>query len=62
MTCGPCAHKVTTNPELAARQLNELKQMTMQSLDELRDLIGTLSPSLLEDLGRVAALQPGPPT
>lgn len=51
------SESVRTNPELASRQLNELKKMTMQSLDDLRDLIGNLRPSLLDDLGLVPALQ-----
>ncbi len=45
------------NPALAAAQLTELKTMSTQALQELRDLIGDLRPSLLDDLGLVPALQ-----
>jgi signal transduction histidine kinase len=45
------------NPQLAAAQLTELKTMSSQALRELRDLIGDLRPSLLDDLGLVPALQ-----
>ena len=45
------------NPVLAAAQLTELKTMSTQALQELRDLIGDLRPSLLDDLGLVPALQ-----
>lgn len=51
------SESVRINPELASRQLRELKKMTMQSLDDLRDLIGNLRPSVLDDLGLVPALQ-----
>jgi len=42
---------------LASSQLAELKVMSTQALQELRDLIGDLRPSLLDDLGLVPALQ-----
>ncbi len=45
------------NPTLAAAQLAELKTMSTQALQELRDLIVDLRPSLLDDLGLVPALQ-----
>lgn len=45
------------NPALAAAQLTELKVMSTQALQELRDLIVDLRPSLLDDLGLVPALQ-----
>jgi signal transduction histidine kinase len=48
---------VQHNPNLAAVQLTELKTMSMQALQELRDLISDLRPSLLDDLGLVPALQ-----
>lgn len=48
---------VHANPQLASRQLGELKKLSMQTLDELRDLIGNLRPSVLDDLGLVPALQ-----
>lgn len=48
---------IHANPPLASRQLGELKKLSMQTLDELRDLIGNLRPSVLDDLGLVPALQ-----
>ena len=51
------SENVQQNPELATEQLAELKTMSTQALQELRDLIGDLRPSLLDDLGLVPALQ-----
>jgi signal transduction histidine kinase len=51
------SENVQHNPALAASQLAELKVMSTQALRELRDLIGDLRPSLLDDLGLVPALQ-----
>ena len=51
------SENVRHDPELAASQLAELKTMSTQALQELRDLIGDLRPSLLDDLGLVPALQ-----
>ena len=51
------AEHVQSDPALAARQLAELKKMSMQALQELRDLISNLRPSLLDDLGLAPALQ-----
>lgn len=48
---------VQNNAELATRQLDKLKKLSMQTLDELRDLIGNLRPSVLDNLGLVPALQ-----
>jgi signal transduction histidine kinase len=48
---------VQNNPELATSQLDKLKKVSMQALEELRDLIGNLRPSVLDDLGLVPALQ-----
>jgi signal transduction histidine kinase len=48
---------VQNNPELATNQLDKLKKLSMQALEELRDLIGNLRPSVLDDLGLVPALQ-----
>lgn len=48
---------VQNNAELATRQLEQLKKLNMQTLDELRDLIGNLRPSVLDNLGLVPALQ-----
>lgn len=51
------SENVLHNPTLAAAQLTELKTMSTQALQELRDLIVDLRPSLLDDLGLVPALQ-----
>lgn len=51
------SENVQHNPALAASQLAELKVMSTEALRELRDLIGDLRPSLLDDLGLVPALQ-----
>ena len=45
------------DPEHASRQLVELKNLNAQALQELRDLIKDLRPSILDDLGLVPALQ-----
>ncbi|HZD11846.1 MAG TPA: GAF domain-containing sensor histidine kinase [Candidatus Binatia bacterium] len=50
------AETVKSNPELASRQLIELKDLNARALRELRDLIADLRPSVLDDLGLVAAL------
>ncbi|WP_420631534.1 histidine kinase [Candidatus Leptofilum sp.] len=51
------SENVRHNPQLAAAQLTELKTTSTQALQELRDLIQDLRPSLLDDLGLVPALQ-----
>jgi signal transduction histidine kinase len=51
------AESVTSDPERAARQLVELKDLNAQALQELRDLIGNLRPSVLDDMGLVPALK-----
>lgn len=51
------AESVWRDPELAARQLIELKDLNALALQELRDLIADLRPSILDDLGLVPALQ-----
>ena len=51
------AETIHANPPLASRQLGELKKLSMQTLDDLRDLLGNLRPSVLDNLGLVPALQ-----
>ena len=51
------ADAVQREPSLASRQLTELKDLNAQALQELRDLISDLRPSVLDDLGLVPALQ-----
>lgn len=51
------AETVKSNPELASQQLISLKDLNARALQELRDLIADLRPSVLDDLGLVPALQ-----
>lgn len=48
---------VQNNPDVAIRQVDQLKKLSMQALEELRDLISNLRPSVLDNLGLVPALQ-----
>ncbi|MCP4357286.1 MAG: GAF domain-containing sensor histidine kinase [Chloroflexi bacterium] len=48
---------VQRDPELAARQLKELKMMSSQVIKELHNLVMGLRPSVLDDLGLVPALR-----
>jgi signal transduction histidine kinase len=48
---------IESNPQLALRQIEELKKLNAQALAELRLLIRDLRPSVLDDLGLVPALQ-----
>ncbi len=48
---------VPRDPELAARQLDELKTMSTQVIKELHNLVMGLRPSVLDDLGLVPALR-----
>jgi signal transduction histidine kinase len=48
---------VVSNRDLAARQLNELKRLSSQALEELHNVIRDLRPSVLDDLGLVPALK-----
>ncbi|HET6446356.1 MAG TPA: sensor histidine kinase [candidate division Zixibacteria bacterium] len=44
------------DPELASRQLVELKKLNAQAMQELHNVIGDLRPSVLDNLGLVPAL------
>ena len=48
---------VKTDPERAQMQLTALRQLNAQALEELRDLVSDLRPSVLDDLGLLPALQ-----
>ncbi|HFQ94121.1 MAG TPA: hypothetical protein ENK32_08945, partial [Anaerolineae bacterium] len=48
---------VQRDPELAARQLNELKTLSTQVIKELHNLVMGLRPSVLDDLGLAPALR-----
>ena len=45
------------NPALARQHVAQLKELSMRSLNELRQLVADLRPSLLDDLGLVPALR-----
>lgn len=49
--------RLQTDPAIAAQQLTELRDLNARTLQELRDIIVDLRPSLLDDLGLVAALR-----
>lgn len=51
------SENMQVDPELAGRQLRELRHFSDRALQELRDVIGNLRPSILDDLGLVPALQ-----
>ena len=51
------SESVHTDPEQASQQLLELKNLNAQALQELRDLISDLRPSILDDMGLVPAIQ-----
>lgn len=51
------AESMARNPGLAAQQLLELKDVNASALQELRNLIADLRPTILDDLGLVPALQ-----
>ncbi|MFW6096451.1 MAG: GAF domain-containing sensor histidine kinase [Chloroflexota bacterium] len=51
------AETVKSDPDLASQQLIALKNVNARALQELRDLIADLRPSVLDDLGLVPALQ-----
>jgi signal transduction histidine kinase len=48
---------VNQNPQLASRQIEELRHLNGQALEELHLLIRDLRPAVLDDLGLVPALQ-----
>ena len=48
---------VANNPDLAQKQIGELKTMTMNAIDSLRQFVYDLRPSVLDDMGLVSALR-----
>ncbi|MBI5032856.1 MAG: GAF domain-containing sensor histidine kinase [Chloroflexi bacterium] len=48
---------VGQNPNLAQKQIGELKTMTMNAIDNLRQFVYDLRPSVLDDMGLVSALR-----
>ena len=54
---GGVEQTITQNPELAQYQVAELKMMTMRAIDNLRQFVSDLRPSVLDDMGLDAALR-----
>ena len=48
---------IRSDPDLATKQLSELKHLNAEALQELHDLIGDLRPAILDDLGLIPALK-----
>jgi signal transduction histidine kinase len=51
------SESMARDPDLAAEQLLELKDLNASAIQELRNLIADLRPTILDDLGLVPALQ-----
>lgn len=54
---GGVEETIAQDPALAKRQISELKVLSMQAIDNLRQFVYDLRPSLLDDMGLVAALR-----
>lgn len=54
---GGVEQTVAQNPSLAQSQISELKIMTMHAMDNLRQFVSDLRPSLLDDMGLVPAVR-----
>jgi signal transduction histidine kinase len=54
---GGVEQTVAQNAELAQYQIAELKNMTMHAIDNLRQYISDLRPSMLDDMGLVSAVR-----
>jgi signal transduction histidine kinase len=54
---GGVEETVAQNTELAQYQIAELKSMTMRAIDNLRQFISDLRPSVLDDMGLVSAVR-----
>ncbi len=54
---GGVQETITQNVPLAQSQIGELKTMTMHAIDNLRQFVSDLRPSLLDDMGLVPALR-----
>lgn len=54
---GGIEQTIAQNPELAQYQIAELKNVTMNAIDNLRQFVSDLRPSVLDDMGLVAALR-----
>ncbi len=54
---GGVEETIAQDPERAQYQIAELKNMTMHTIDGLRQFVSDLRPSVLDDIGLVAALR-----
>jgi signal transduction histidine kinase len=54
---GGVEETIGQNPELAQKQISELKTMTMNAIDNLRQFVSDLRPTVLDDMGLVSALR-----
>lgn len=54
---GGVEETIARDSNLAKRQISELKVLSMQAIDNLRQFVYDLRPSLLDDMGLVAALR-----
>lgn len=54
---GGVEETIARDPALAKRQIAELKLLTMRAIDDLRQFVSDLRPSLLDDMGLVSALR-----
>ena len=54
---GGVEEMVAQNPALAQKQIAELKTMTMRAIDNLRQFIYDLRPSVLDDMGLTSAVR-----
>jgi len=54
---GGVEQTIAQDPERAQYQISELKNMTMATIDSLRQFVSDLRPTVLDDLGLVAALR-----
>jgi signal transduction histidine kinase len=54
---GGVEETILKDPALARRQIAELKLLSMQAIDDLRQFVSDLRPSQLDDMGLVSALR-----
>ncbi len=54
---GGVEETIKQDPALATRQIEELKLLSMQAIDNLRQFVSDLRPSLLDDMGLVSAVR-----
>jgi len=54
---GAVEQTMPVNPQKAERQVTELKNVTMRAIENLRQFVSDLRPSLLDDMGLVSAVR-----